>query len=265
MSTDVPGTIYRLYPNPTSHKHCTAIALKDGNYLEINNPDMPGIKTKFWSLTSWCKYYGPGAIIRDEFNRVMQIVINPEHGFNLPKTEASGGIWFQWCYEMIAEAAPELFNKEVATAYNDLVEVCSKYPKLGTRTRLDIDRYSLINLWYDESDYFGKHNYYGFNIYIDFNVGYGKAYREEYMKSFNEIVPKYKILCELISPKIWPYLERMKEKIKLEKEIKVVERFIKRADLRYKKMVERHTEEVNQYKNRLEELINKYESIDKDK
>ena len=135
----VVGTMYRLYPDPATDTHYTAVLLKTGKFLEVKNPNRKPDEAKpapFSTLDSWrdARGCGPAAVIRDSApttHASPPLVVDPVHGFNVPTIDTGAGKWFQWCYGIIAEVAPELFDsKRVTTAFNDLAAACAKYPEL---------------------------------------------------------------------------------------------------------------------------------------
>lgn len=82
MSSYNPGTIFRCYPTVES-KHYTAVLLKNGNVLEVKNPDSWD-KTTFDSLEAWLASRPNGTLKIDD-SKSFGIVIGSEtDGFNYP-------------------------------------------------------------------------------------------------------------------------------------------------------------------------------------
>jgi hypothetical protein len=233
-----PGMHYRIFPDPASSKHYTAVLLKDHTYLEVYNIDTPGVKTKFATLEEWHKARGETSeVIRDKNDTHIGIKVtqNPEDGFKVlaRRGDTGGANWLRWCYGIISEAAPELFeNEEVKKAYNNVVYVCAKYPNLRSinTASMYIHRYSENNIkyglpWYLENE----------NKNTDIRKWYTHEEVEKRRMVNTDITPYYNVLYSLIADKIMSYMKRKEIERKHIESIKNAKKYIKNAeDIRIK-------------------------------
>lgn len=262
-----PGMHYRIFPDSTSNKHYTVVLLKDNSYLEVNNIDKPGVKTKFSTLEEWHKARGESyEVIRDKKDKHIgiKVTVNPEHGFKVPttKNDICGAAALKWCYGIISEAAPELLeNEEVKKAYNDLVDVCAKYPNLWSfhTTGRYMHRYSKDNIDY------------GFPARLPINSDMTDMikWREESEKRYTseeEIRSYYKKLYNLIGDKVETYMAKKDKRIKYVEKIEKAREYIKNAEDTYTRLEkEKNTvqEKINNHNEKVEyckSLVEKYDN-----
>jgi hypothetical protein len=249
------------------------VLLKDSTYLEVKNPDRAAgeARATFPTLDAWrTARVGDSttAIIRNtectSTRPKDNLAINLEHGFNVPTTDTGINKWFRWCYAMIAEAAPELFDSKITTAaYNDLVAVCAKYPELILCSYIGIasrgkryNRYAMNNLLNGsgEKDTL-LHNQ--FPVYMLGNSGmpyYNYMYNvcasdmtaskyasysadskhSEFIKKYYairaDILPKCKALYDIIVPKLDGYLKKKTEIANLKERIEYADKYIQNAE-----------------------------------
>lgn len=242
------GTIYRFYPDPEKDRHYTVVLTKSGSYLEVNNPDKsPGeSKDVFPTLDAWREArYGLGAdtILRMTTNAIIQ------GGFNIPHKNEGAGKWFRWCYKTISEASPELLtSQEVVKAFNALVEICSKYPDLRAKSDDDVDHAFIwdIRHWPWE----------------DFSVKFKEDdAHEKYNSARAEILPTFRILRDLIKPKLYPYLRKKTSIDCLKRCIKSIQKNICHEEEVLKRIVARRSLSINNHKHNLKRWIEEYKEL----
>lgn len=217
MSSEyAPGTLFRICSNINRY---TAVLLKDGQLLEVKNTYAIRKET-FPSVTSWCTTRGVAENeVKIDTSKGSGIVVGSNtHGFNYPTGYYSAYYWIKWLYSMIAEAAPQLFqSEELKLAYNEMVELCTKYKQDLWHWRYD--RYHPFNLktsyandkWYNYPGYF----YYE-NMYIT-------AGRETNLNRLNlarsEIIPVYKRIYAIVYPVLSDYMNKRYNVHKIKKMI----------------------------------------------
>lgn len=260
------GTIYRLYPDPATDTHYTAVLLKTGKFLEVKNPNRKPDEAKpapFASLDEWRAARGcdSAAVIRESApttHASPPLVVDPVHGFNVPTTAAGAGNWFQWCYGIIAEVAPELFDsKRVTTAFNDLAAACAKYPELNTYRGLK--KYDHSNmLWYTYDTPYSSYSWNGFPVEFPY-TGLQQNPAEATAKV--EIIPKYKVLYDLLKPKIGAFLEKKDRISMLEKCIASSQKFLDRAEEKRKAELRRHNAMVQYEEKMIKQYAEEYKTL----
>ena len=282
----VVGTIYRLYPDPASDRtlasegrsaqpakpaadtHYTAVLLKTGQYLEVKNPNRKPDEAKpapFASLDEWRAARGCDsvAVIRDSAPTTPAsppLVVDPAHGFNVPTTDTDAGAskWFQWCYGIIAEIAPELFDsKRVTAAFNDLAAACAKYPELKTYKGLKKYDHTYI-LWYTHDDYYSTYSWNGFPVQFPYNWSQQNPAE---LTAKNEIIPKYKVLYDLLKPKIVTFLEKKSRFSMLQKCIARSQKFLDKAEEKRKAELRRHNANVQYQEKMIKQYAEEYKTL----
>ena len=261
-------TIYRLYPDPASDTHYTAVLLKTGKFLEVKNPNRKPDEAKpapFASLDEWRAARGcdSAAVIRESAPTrttpvTPPLVVDPAHGFNVPTTDAGAGKWFQWCYGIIAEVAPELFDsKRVTTAFNDLAAACVKYPEL--KTYRGLKKYDHSNmLWYTYDPPYSNYSWNGFPVEFPY-IGLQQNPPEIAAKV--EIISKYKVLYDLLKPKIGAFLEKKSRILMLEKCIAGSQKFLDRAEEKRKAELRRHNATVQYEEKMIKQYAEEYKML----
>lgn len=295
----VPDCLQHLYPNPASNKHYTVMLLKNGRYLELKNPDRKAGKQKatFPTLDAWrIAHVGDSttAVIRTTMlpPPKEELVVNPAHGYNVPPTDKGISRWFRWCYSMIAEAAPELFDsKMTAAAYNDLVAVCAKYPELELDKHIGMkyngkkyNRYAENNLHgcFREADSL-PHNDFpvylrdtnklsqyaclyicGIESTIDKYSSYYShyiqcmAFLKKYLAIRSEIMPKCKALYDIIVPKLGPYMKNKRDIKSLEIRMKVADNCLRIAEEKKERLLSKQTMRVKHYETKIKNCQEEY-------
>lgn len=225
MVDSKPGTLYRIY---SGDKHYTAVQLKDGSVLEVKNPDT-GNKTKFASIEEW-RVSHSATEVKTDASKANGVVLPKlkNKGFNCPENNKTANTsWLYWCYEMMAEGAPQLLeSEEVKTAYNEFRTVCEKYAsEFRFHTYSFMRRkckYSPENLRYRttyksiygdtfEDKWFGLQAYfhsdvYGRGSYPSWPRTPAFSSVEESQAVRNEIGAAYKKLYDLIRPSLIDFL-----------------------------------------------------------
>lgn len=192
------------------------------------------------------------------------------HGFNVPATDAGANKWFKWCYEIIAEAAPELFEVEVAAAYNDLLEACAKYPELEAEACLCLAKTTEEEI-HTRFPVFMAVGDYKFAICAKNSLPLTDV-SERYHTAREEISPKCKALYDIIVPKIIPYLVKMRAIEYRKSRIRLAEEAMDAAEEFRKKETQRLAEigrecwhhlchERNEYEKLLATPLAKYEDV----
>ena len=260
MSSYNPGTMFRIYSADNS-KHYTAVLLKDGQVLEVKNPDT-GKKETFPSLTMWrASHSAAEEDVKVDASKSSGVVIGSDtNGFNYPTEKHNAYKWIQWCYSIVKKAAPQLLkSEEFKAAYNNMVEVCTKYKQELTDWRnygSGINRYSPSNIRVaTKNQYRGEmsgfpgsfqYQYYSNSPYS--GPGYKRYSKEDYDKASNEIGAAYVTIVNIIKPEIENYMDK-KYKIALtEKNIRDKRSAIKR----YEKKLSKLQNEINWYKSYIE-------------
>ena len=265
------GTIYRLYPDPATGTHYTAVLLKTGKFLEVKNPNRKPDEAKpapFASLDEWRTARGcdSAAVIRESApttHASPQLVVDPAHGFNVPTTDTGAGKWFQWCYGIIAEVAPDLFDsKRVTAAFNDLAAACAKYPELKTYRGLKkYDHYNMLWYTYDPplaQDTYSNYSWNGFPVefpYTRLQQNPAEATAK------GEIIPKYKVLYDLLKPKIVAFLEKKSRISLLENCIARSQKFLDKAEEKRKAELRRHNAAVQYEEKMIKQYAEEYKML----
>lgn len=192
----LPGTIFRLHVDAT--KHYTAVKLRNGNLLEVKNPDRPAYTT-FPSLTMWRTSHA-----MDESALTIQtpnnIPIVESLDFHYQLIDAP---WFSWLYAVMYEGTPHLLmNPDVRDAYNAFVDVCLKYNR-----ELWITSPSPLGKYNHDPQYLPHDIWSGRNAYFLYERCYGFQSTINYTVARSEITQSYKILYDLIHADVKPFLQ----------------------------------------------------------
>ncbi len=255
MSSYNPGTMFRIYAADNS-KHYTAVLLKDGQVLEVKNPDT-GKKETFPSLTMWrASHSATEEDVKVDASKSSGIVIGSDTGgINYPTEKARTYKWVQWCYSIVKEAAPQLLkSEEFKSAYNNMVELCTKHKQELTDWRSyssGTSRYSPNNIHIaTKNQYRGEmsgfpgsfqYQYYSYSPYS--GPGHKRYSKEEYDKASSEIGAAYVAIVNIIKPEIESYMTKKYNIATTEKDISNKRAAIKR----YQKKLITLQNEINWY------------------
>lgn len=242
MSSYAPGTTFRIYTNDspsisfptTGSKHYTAVLLKDGQVLEVKNPDT-GKKETFPSLTEWCNARGVTENdVKVDSSKGSGIVVGSDtNGFNYPTERGSSYTWVKWLYQMVGEGAPQLLkSEEFKTLYNQMVELCNKHKQELRHWDYNFSgksRYSPQNLknnyisakWTSYPGYFYNENY---------TFGQKRYSAAEYDAARGEIVKVYKKICYIVEPLISDYMTKKHNILTTQRKIAQSNAAIKRLE-----------------------------------
>ena len=242
MTSYNPGTMFRIYSADNS-KHYTAVLLKDGQVLEVKNPDT-GKKETFPSLTMWRASHGATEEdVKVDASKSSGVVIGSDtNGFNYPPAFGRVYRWVQWCYSIVKEAAPELLkSEEFKTAYNNMVELCTKHMQELTDWRSyspGINRYNPSNIRIaTKNQYRGEmsgfpgsfqYQYYSNSPYS--GPGYKRYTKEDYDKATSEIGEAYVAIVNIIKPEIEDYMAKKYKIAQTENDIRYRRSAIKRYE-----------------------------------
>lgn len=260
MSSYNPGTLFRIYAADNS-KHYTAVLLKDGQVLEVKNPDT-GKKETFPSLTVWrASHSATEEDVKVDASKGSGVIIGSDtNGFNYPTEKARTYKWVQWCYSIVKEAAPQLLNsEEFKAAYNNMVEDCTKHKQELTDWRSyssGINRYSPDNIHIATKNQYrgemsGFPGYFQYQYYSHFPYSrpdHKRYTKEDYDKATTEIGAAYIAIVNIIKPEIESYMTKKYNIAKTEKDISDKRAAIKR----YEKKVSKLQNEINWYKSYIE-------------
>jgi hypothetical protein len=245
-----PGTTFRIYTADNS-KHYTAVLLKDGQVLEVKNPDT-GTKTTFPSLTMWCaSHAATEEDVKVDASKGSGIVIGTDtNGFNYPNGNHSAFNWIKWCYSIVKEIAPQLLDSsEFKIAYNNMVEIITKhkqelydYNNYNSGDR----RYSLYNIHFDDSNKAYASKWCGYNGRFQCDNNYSTYYsgtknkngysKDDCDKARTEIVSAYKTILDIINPKITDLMDKKFKIARAEKDIRYSQAAIKRTQNKLDKL-----------------------------
>jgi hypothetical protein len=252
-----PGTMFRIYAADNS-KHYTAVLLKDGQVLEVKNPDT-GKKETFPSLTMWrASHSATEEDVKVDASKSSGIVIGSDtSGFNYPTEKYSAYRWIQWCYSIVKEAAPQLLNsEEFKTAYNKMVELCTKHKQELSEWRnynTGMNRYHPINIHIaTKNQYPGEfpgrfhYQYYSYSPYSE--PGHKRYTATDYTEAGNELAAAYVAIVNIIKPEIESYMTKKYNIAETENDI----RYRRSAIKRYEKKVSKLQYEINWYKSYIE-------------
>ncbi len=220
MSSYNPGTLFRVYTADKS-KHYTAVLLKDGQVLEVKNPDT-GKKETFPSFTMWRASHGATEEdVKVDNSKSSGVVIGSDtSGFNYPPAFGRVYRWAQWCYSIVKEAAPQLLkSEEFKLAYNNMVELCTKHIQELTDWRNyspAMNRYNPDNILISPKGQYRaemsgfpgcfQYRYYNHSPYS--GPGHKRYTKEDYDKAASEIGAAYVAIVNIIKPEIEGYMSK---------------------------------------------------------
>jgi len=233
MSSYNPGTIFRSYPTVESEnttvesKHYTAVLLKNGNVLEVKNPDSRD-KTTFDSLEAWLAARPNGALKIDASKSFGIVIGSDTDGFNYPTDRDCAYYWVRWCYSIVKEAAPQLLkSEEFKIAYNNMVLVCAKYKYILKDYEFKYNgkfgRYGPSNIKVNKEDYLSGFSGYIRKYYVRDNTYH---YINDNTEISAEIAAAYLAVVNIIKPEIKCYMNKNYEIATLEKKISEAQRKI---------------------------------------
>jgi hypothetical protein len=253
MSTQTyaPGTLFRIYPKGESltspytadnSKHYTALLLKDGQVLELKNPDS-NKKETFPSFTMWRASHGATEDeVKVDASKGSGVVIGSDtNGFNYPPAFGRVYRWVQWCYSIVKEASPQLLkSEEFKLAYNNMVELCNKHIGELTdwRNYTGMNRYNTDNILIcPKGQYRGEmcgfpgqfqYQYYSHSPYS--GPGYKRYTTTDYAEASAEIGAGYVAIVNIIKPEIESYMTKKYNIHKTQKNISQLKAHIKRLE-----------------------------------
>jgi hypothetical protein len=243
-----PGTLFRIYAADNS-KHYTAVLLKDGQVLEVKNPDT-GKRETFPGLSMWrASHSATEDEVKVDFSKGVGVVIGSNtNGFNYPTEKHSAYNWVKWCYSIVTEAVPQLLDsEEFKTAYNNMVDLLTKHKKELSDYHTygsGVNCYSPYNIRYEvNNNPYGskwcgfnghfKNDYYHHSYHHSYYSG-GKSTtgysKDDYDKARTEIVSAYKTILDIIKPKIEDHMNKKFKIAKTEKDIRDKQAAIKRTE-----------------------------------
>jgi hypothetical protein len=241
-----PGTLFRIYSNNNS-KHYTAVLLKDGQVLEIKNPDT-GKRETFPGLSMWRASHGAAEdeVHIDSSKGVGVVMDSDTNGYNYLTEKHPAYKWIQWCYSIIKEVAPQLLSsEEFRAAYNNMAEICTKHKQELTDWRSyssGVNRYNPDNvLLVAKNQYRGEMNgfpgrfqyqYYSYSPYT--GPGHKRYSKDDYDKASTEISAAYVAVVNLIKPQIEDYMSKKHKMFVAQNKISqskaAVKRYLKKID-----------------------------------
>jgi hypothetical protein len=144
--------------------------------------------------------------------------------FNYPTEKHYAYKWVQWCYSIVKEAAPQLLNsEEFKTAYNKIVELCTKHKQELSDWRKynsGVDRYKPDNIRIaTKNQYPGEflgrfhYQYYSYSPYS--GPGHKRYTATDYTEAGNELSAAYVAIVNIIKPEIESYILRSTILLKL--------------------------------------------------
>ncbi len=260
MSSYNPGTMFRIYSADNS-KHYTAVLLKDGQVLEVKNPDT-GKKETFPSLTMWrASHSATEEDVKVDASKSSGVVIGSDtSGFNYPTEKYSAYKWIQWCYSIVKEAAPQLLkSEEFKATYNKMVELCTKYKQELSdwrRYNTGVDRYKPDNILVatknqyrgEMSGFPGRFQYQHYSYSPYSGPGHKRYTATDYTEAGNELAATYVAIINIIKPEIESYMTKKYNIAKTENDIRYRQAAIKR----YEKKLSKLQNEINWYKSYIE-------------
>jgi hypothetical protein len=238
-----PGTLFRIYSTDNS-KHYTAVLLKDGQVLELKNPDT-GTRETFPGLSMWRASHGAAEdeVQVDSSKGIGVVMGSDTNGYNYLTEKHPAYKWIQWCYSIVKEAAPQLLkSEEFKTTYNKMVELCTKYKQELTdwrRYNTGVDRYKPDNIhivtnknqWRGEMSGFpGRFQYQSYSYSPYSGPGHKRYSKEDYDKATTEIGAAYVAVVTIIKPEIESYMTKKYNVAKTEKDIRNNQAAIKRYE-----------------------------------
>lgn len=260
MSSYNPGTMFRIYSADNS-KHYTAVILKDGQVLEVKNPDT-GKKETFPSLTMWrASHSATEEDIKVDASKSSGVVIGSDTSdFNYPTEKHYAYKWVQWCYSIVKEAAQQLLkSEEFKLAYNNMVELCTKHKQELTDYRnysSSMNRYSLNNILIatknqycgEMSGFPGRFQYqiYSYSPYS--GVGHKRYTARDYTQAGDELGAAYVAIVNIIKPEIETYMTKQHKIAQTKNDISYRQAAIKR----YEKKLSNLQNQINWYKSYIE-------------
>lgn len=241
-TTYSPGTLFRIFADNGS-KHFTAVLLKDGQVLEVKNPDTK-TRVKFPSVTMWRASHGASEDeLKVDRTKSSGIITGSDtHGFDYPNKWQPSYSWVSWLYMMIGEAAPQLFkSEELKTLYNEMVALCKKHEQelrhwdfafKGSR------RYEAANLksrssvhsadkWCGFPGYFYCENY-SYSPYS--GPGHKRYKKEDYDAARAEIVAVYNKIYDIVETHVGQYMAKKQKVISTQRNLSQSKSAIKRFE-----------------------------------
>jgi hypothetical protein len=179
------------------------------------------------------------------------------NGFNYPTEKHYAYKWVQWCYSIVKEAAPQLLNsEEFKTAYNKIVELCTKHKQELSdwrRYNSGVDRYKPDNIRIaTKNQYPGEflgrfhYQYYSYSPYS--GPGHKRYTATDYTEAGNELGAAYVAIVNIIKPEIESYMTKKYNIAKTQNDIRYRQAAIKR----YEKKLSNLQNEINWYKSYIE-------------
>jgi hypothetical protein len=255
-----PGSLFRIYKED-GVTHYTAVLLKNGNVLEVKNPDT-GEKTKFNSLVEWRVARGAAENdVRVDTERTAKPVATAEDGslkMKYPKNNKKINRQFRWYYDIMKECNPTMLdNEEIIKAYNTLLTVCYKYydelePSYWFSRRCykyskDLLSYYIPNQWSKWGNFpasFSSENYY-----------YGsKKSTINFDEARQEILAAYKPFYDLVHKDLHAFMDKKEKERKTLSQIKTYRAKISHIEKVISRMTRRYSENLNYYKNEVKGL-----------
>jgi hypothetical protein len=245
----VAGTIFRIYKED-GVTHYTAVLLKNGNVLEVKNPET-GEKAKFNSLVEWREARGAAENdVRVDTERTAKPVATAEDGslkMKYPKNNKKINRQFRWYYDMMKECNPAMLdNEEIIKAYNALVDVCHKYYNEICPS------YHFSHKCYKYSKNLLSYSTYSeWNKLCGFPVDYSSELNDEACK---EILDCYKPFYDLVHKDLHAFMEKKEKERKTLSQIKTYRAKIAHIERVISRMTRRYSENLNYYKNKVKGL-----------
>ena len=220
QTTYAPGTLFRIFTADNS-KHYTALLLKDGQVLELKNPDTSKKETFPSLIMSRASHGATEDDVKDDASKGSGVVIGSDtNGFNYPATFSRVYRWVQWCYSIVKETAPQLLkSEEFKLAYNNMVELCNNH--IGELTiwcnySPGINRYNPDNILIspkgkyrsEMSGFPGSFQYQYYSLIPYSGPGYKRYTKEDYDKASAEIGVAYVAVVTIIKPEIENYMTK---------------------------------------------------------
>ena len=230
MSTYAPGTLFRINIEGSRY---TSVLLKDGKVLEVKNP-INSKKTVYDSVQAWCAHHNvkeedvqPDESRNNTFRAPAYFIDG--NGFYVPLKKSNPFRWVNWCYQIVNEGVPSLFQvEEFKTAYNAMVELAVKHKKELHHSKYYFSSlYSAHLLDYQPKSYSKWYGYLGCFIWEGSNRDkrYTKA---EYEEARNDILRVYKQIIDIIKPKVSKYIETKRKLLSVEANLKYEEKILAR-------------------------------------
>lgn len=261
MSTYKPGTIFRIY---IQDNHYTSILLRDGRVLEVKNPNT-NKKLLYDSRFEWCAHHN----FKDEDIVADESVTFPKptytidkNGFFVPlRKNHSAFRWVSWCYQIVSEADPALFqNDDFKDAYNLLVEISDKYKKeLYHKASFEQKNWNRLIKYYGPTNYDKWGSYPGkFACEYLYNNHRRTYTNAVYDKVREDILQAYKQIHQIIYPTISKYIKKHDLIDSIERDIKREERYYKKYERKarqFQEWAEQSSKEIEILKTKRNKLL----------